>query len=449
MDNIVLYSGAYSGPKVDEAVSRALTGGAIDQSIAALRGAVGSPLVAATAADMTDTSNVYVYTGSEAGYSAGNWYYWDGAAWTSGGVYNAVAVNTDTTLSVPGMAADAKATGDAIAAIDVDEINRRILAAFPAETDDGAVAFTAVGADGIPPKAFSVSSLGDYAVEPAVYLAPSGTHAVTAQSTANASPRCIVFPCVGAQSYTITVPVSTTLRAGSFAAYPAVGDTPNKYATATGTTVTITPNSGDKWILVQLLIDNSGVTFAAAVGAGFGIAPAPVWVTQRVHRCGKNIAPAATLPGYWTTSGTLTVSAGASHTPYVRVVAGATYTWSVSVANANHSYMVWYDKDFNMISVGTASKRLDAGETSVTVTAPTGAAYASLSYRTGQTALQFERAASGTAIEAYSEVVSVLTIADGSLAPELTTVLGPNSVWADSGDVSVTFCCDPALYLAQ
>lgn len=75
---------------------------------------VGSPTVAATAAAMADTSRVYVYTGSESGYTAGNWYYYDGSAWVSGGVYNATAVQTDTTLTVAGAAADAKATGDAI-----------------------------------------------------------------------------------------------------------------------------------------------------------------------------------------------------------------------------------------------------------------------------------------------------------------------------------------------
>lgn len=74
----------------------------------------GAPLVAATAAAMTDHAKVYVYTGSETGYTAGNWYYWDGTAWASGGVYNSTALTTDTTLSVPGMAADAKVTGDDI-----------------------------------------------------------------------------------------------------------------------------------------------------------------------------------------------------------------------------------------------------------------------------------------------------------------------------------------------
>lgn len=79
----------------------------------------GSPLVASTVAEMTDKTRVYVYTGSESGYTSGNWYYWSGSAWTSGGVYNATAVSTDTTLSIAGKAADAKATGDAIAAVTI------------------------------------------------------------------------------------------------------------------------------------------------------------------------------------------------------------------------------------------------------------------------------------------------------------------------------------------
>jgi lysophospholipase L1-like esterase len=82
--------------------------------------AYGSPLTAATAAAMTDQSRVYVYTGSETGYTAGHWYYHNGTSWTDGGVYNAVAVDTDTTLSVSGKAADAKKTGDEISQIKED-----------------------------------------------------------------------------------------------------------------------------------------------------------------------------------------------------------------------------------------------------------------------------------------------------------------------------------------
>lgn len=88
---------------------------AIIESIKILGYAVGGPNVASTVSAMTDTSKVYVYTGSETGYTAGNWYYYNGSAWVSGGVYQAAAVETDTTLTMPGEPADAKATGDAVA----------------------------------------------------------------------------------------------------------------------------------------------------------------------------------------------------------------------------------------------------------------------------------------------------------------------------------------------
>lgn len=87
---------------------------AIVESINTLGYAVGGPNVASTVSAMTDTSKVYVYTGSETGYTAGNWYYYNGSAWVSGGVYQATAVETDTTLTMPGEPADAKATGDAV-----------------------------------------------------------------------------------------------------------------------------------------------------------------------------------------------------------------------------------------------------------------------------------------------------------------------------------------------
>lgn len=74
----------------------------------------GSPLVAHLVADMEDESRVYVYVGEENGYTAGDWYYYDGEAWTSGGAYNAEGVNTDPSLSIEDMPADAKAVGDAI-----------------------------------------------------------------------------------------------------------------------------------------------------------------------------------------------------------------------------------------------------------------------------------------------------------------------------------------------
>lgn len=78
----------------------------------AIQAQIGSPYIATTAAGMTDKTRVYVYQGSESGYTSGNWYYWNGSAWTSGGVYNSVGISTDTSLTASGQAADAKTVGD-------------------------------------------------------------------------------------------------------------------------------------------------------------------------------------------------------------------------------------------------------------------------------------------------------------------------------------------------
>ena len=121
----------------------------VSADIAELQSMVGSPLVASTVSAMTDHNKIYVYTGSESGYTNGNWYYWNGSAWTSGGVYNSVAINIDsvpthgssnavssggvynvldtlqaqipqidTTLMQAGQAADAKETGDKITGLE-------------------------------------------------------------------------------------------------------------------------------------------------------------------------------------------------------------------------------------------------------------------------------------------------------------------------------------------
>lgn len=80
----------------------------------------GSPLTAAEADEMIEQNRVYVYVGSETGYTYGHWYYYNGTEWADGGAYNGSAVNTDTTLTQSGMAADAKATGDEISQIKED-----------------------------------------------------------------------------------------------------------------------------------------------------------------------------------------------------------------------------------------------------------------------------------------------------------------------------------------
>ena len=99
--------------------------------LAQMKHGYGYPFTAASAAAMTDTTKIYVYTGSETGYTNGNWYYWNGTVWTSGGVYNATALETDTTLTVSGAAADAKVVGDDINTLNAlskydDAINSKV-----------------------------------------------------------------------------------------------------------------------------------------------------------------------------------------------------------------------------------------------------------------------------------------------------------------------------------
>lgn len=85
-----------------------------DANIQNLMASVGSPLVAGVAQDMVNHDKIYVYTGDEVGYTAGNWYYWNGSTWVSGGVYQSETVATDKTLTVVNTPADAAATGTAV-----------------------------------------------------------------------------------------------------------------------------------------------------------------------------------------------------------------------------------------------------------------------------------------------------------------------------------------------
>ena len=114
----------------------------------------GSPLVASAASEMTDQNRVYVYTGDETGYTNGNWYYYDGTSWTDGGVYNAVAVDTDSTLSVEGKAADAKVVGDEIA--DLKSKNKSFVDMLPEDTISGSMVAFPDGAEDLSVKDLNV-----------------------------------------------------------------------------------------------------------------------------------------------------------------------------------------------------------------------------------------------------------------------------------------------------
>lgn len=97
----------------------------------AIMGQIGAPYIATTVAGMTDKTRVYVYQGSESGYTSGNWYYWNGSAWTSGGIYNSAAVNTDKTLTQSDKPADSAVVGKEIGSLKesytkVTDIEKRV-----------------------------------------------------------------------------------------------------------------------------------------------------------------------------------------------------------------------------------------------------------------------------------------------------------------------------------
>ena len=99
----------------------------------AIMGQIGSPYIATTVASMTDKTRVYVYQGSESGYTSGNWYYWNGSAWTSGGKYNSAAVETDKTLTVADKAADSAVVGQQISSLKKSKISKPSIDGTPGQ----------------------------------------------------------------------------------------------------------------------------------------------------------------------------------------------------------------------------------------------------------------------------------------------------------------------------
>ena len=99
--------------------------------------ATAGGVIARTASQMTEPDQVYIYVGSESGYSTGYWYYNNGTNWIPGGQYGGAI--TDSTLTIEGRAADAAAVRQLINGIsealddkadsaDIDGLDQRVTA---------------------------------------------------------------------------------------------------------------------------------------------------------------------------------------------------------------------------------------------------------------------------------------------------------------------------------
>lgn len=77
--------------KMDD-INKSLTEQMADKATKAELSAIATPKAVTLAGQMTDITKIYVYTGAEDGYTAGNWYYHNGTVWVSGGVYQASGI---------------------------------------------------------------------------------------------------------------------------------------------------------------------------------------------------------------------------------------------------------------------------------------------------------------------------------------------------------------------
>lgn len=83
--------------------------------------ATAGGVIARTASQMTEPDQVYIYVGSESGYSTGYWYYNNGTNWVPGGQYGGAV--TSTTFNQHGVPADDFAVGEALAEkADADDV---------------------------------------------------------------------------------------------------------------------------------------------------------------------------------------------------------------------------------------------------------------------------------------------------------------------------------------
>lgn len=298
-----------------------------------------TPLVAETADAMTDTNKIYVYTGNESGYTFGNWYYYNGTAWASGGAYNSTAVTTDITLTASGVPADAKATGDAIQEL----------------ADDLSAATTALGGDiaDLKDDLNTFTGFEKIVFTSGGYINTSGNTVDVNTVVANSLYRYAVVDCSEGDEFTITGLGGSNPRLWCF--INSVGDVLSKaYDTESRTDYVLTaPENSAK------LIINDRSNGASYKGVHYTMSDVETELNAKIDKTDADLADLAdiTTTVDWD-SVTATVQTGTAYNTdstsgiawsnansYIyTVVPGGVYRVSTTViANAKYYGVLFYD----------------------------------------------------------------------------------------------------------
>ena len=412
----------------------------------------GSPLVAQTAEEMIEGNRVYVYVGSETGYTNGHWYYYNGDAWADGGVYNGSAVNTDTTLTQAGMAADAKATGDAINTL------------YVTDSASGSVAHFVDGADDVPMKSVKVNIVpiqsGSGDPSPTNIRPISGKTSITLTRAG----KNLVKPLSKTESGLTLTPQSdggvlingtytgttgwfvissyVSLKAGQTYALSASGTENTIGLNGYGSANPVTPNA-DFTSNLRLRIEN-GQTFDNVMvypQVEVGATPTEFEIGTS-ETTNISLSSAGTVYG-----GTLDVVSGELTVDKVATVGLSSYTQASGTSEGGLSYYNYAPSNYKLTESGGVPTNISShlamknGNTAWASATPCATANAT------RLRLYIE---AGTE-SSYADMVVVYTLATPLTyqlaATEIKSLPAINNIWSNAGDVDVEYRADTKLYI--
>ena len=429
-----------------------------------------------TAAGMTDHNVVYLYTGTESGWNQGHMYYYNGTTWVDAGI----AV-TDTTLSVAGLAADAKKTGDEIEDLKdgLDAVTDKINATLITDTASGAIASFSDGA-AMPVKSLTVdiepvqSGSGD--PSPTNVRPISGhTSAVVTRCGKNVLPVTAHTQTVNGVTFTVntdgSIAVNGTANANTAFILNTITLKSGTYIASKGfasTTLLLNVYDNDARTNIASVRDNEvqftstghslNVLVYCYSGTSYNTIVYPMlrFSTETDSTFEPYTADTYTIDLDGTRyGGTLNVETGVL-TVDRQIVDLGTLTWTYQSANSRYyatlngrrlessdsdvpdmictTYKCISVNDFNNNGMDYAIR----GNTSSNTIFIRDTRY------TDATTLTDALSGVQLCYELAQPVTVQLTAQD-----DITTVLGQNNIWADTGDVEVEYRADTKLYIEK